>query len=120
MIGSVAMDALYNCMEDLERLDLLDVVGRLYLGQGKYREADTFLNECFDKRTSILGENHPVTLASMHNLTGLYGKQGHYDKALPLYITCLEQRKLVECVNCNMVPCSRMFEFVLTRMCELF
>ena len=73
---SVATDALYNCMEDLERLDLLDVVGRLYLGQGKYREADTFLNECFDKRTSILGENHPVTLTLMHNLAGLHQRLG--------------------------------------------
>ncbi len=65
---SVAKDALENCMEDLERLDLQRVVGLLYLEQGKCREAEPFLKECFDKSTSILGENHPDTLSSMNDL----------------------------------------------------
>jgi hypothetical protein len=68
---SVSMDALENCIDDLERLRLLRVVGMLYLGQGGNREAAPFLNECFDKRTSILGENHPDTLVSMDNLATL-------------------------------------------------
>jgi hypothetical protein len=67
---SVAMDALENCIDDLERLHLLRVVGMLYLGQGKYREAAPFLNECFEKRTSILGENHLDTLSSMNDVAG--------------------------------------------------
>ncbi len=45
------------------------------------------------KLLSTLVENHPDTLSSMVNLAELYRTQGHYDKALPLYITCLEQRK---------------------------
>jgi tetratricopeptide (TPR) repeat protein len=91
---SVANDALENCIEDhLERLDLLEVVGLLYLEQGKYREAEPFLKECFDKSTSILGENHPNTLTMMNHLANLYKYQGQYDKALPLYITCLEWKK---------------------------
>jgi tetratricopeptide (TPR) repeat protein len=90
---SVANDALDDCIEDLERLDLLEVVGMLYLGQGNYSEAAPFLKECFDKRTSILGENHPDTLKSMHNLAVLCDKKGEYDQAHPLYVQCLEKRK---------------------------
>jgi tetratricopeptide (TPR) repeat protein len=92
---AVAMDAWKNCVEDLEQLHLLKVVGVLYLGQGKSREAAPFLFECFDKRLSILGENHPDTLNSMNNLAVLYHRRGIYSKARPLYEECLEKRKSI-------------------------
>jgi len=44
---------------------------------------------------SALGENHPDTLKTMNNLTLLYSRQVHYDKADSLYIECLEKTKSI-------------------------
>ena len=41
------------------------------------------------------GEAHPETLASARALGTLYWSQGHYDRAEPLLVEALEQRRRV-------------------------
>jgi hypothetical protein len=50
-------------------------------------------NNYFQDLKSELGDNHPSTLVSMHNLASLYKNQGKYDLAEPLYVSCLEKKK---------------------------
>ena len=44
---------------------------------------------------SILGETHPDTLHSMNHLAELYGKQGQYDNARPLFLECFDKRQSI-------------------------
>ena len=46
---------------------------------------------CLEQRRIALGDSHPSTLQSMNNLAVLYNDQCNYEKAEPLYVTCLEQ-----------------------------
>ena len=41
-----------------------------------------------------LGADHPDTLMSMNNLAALYKIQGRYEEAEPLYLQCLEGRRM--------------------------
>eukprot|EP01031_Cornospumella_fuschlensis_P026840 gene26840-32438_t len=41
------------------------------------------------------GEGDPETLSSMDDLAVLYSSQGLYDKSEPLYVQCLEKRRVV-------------------------
>ena len=48
--------------------------------KGKYQEAELLYKECFEKRKSILGENHPDTLNTMNNLAITYNKKVNIKK----------------------------------------
>jgi len=89
---TVGMDALADCNEAIERLHLLELIGSLYRGQGKYKEAYPFLKVCFDKRKSTLGMDHPNTLNSMFQLATLYCDQGQYRRAFRLSTECHKRR----------------------------
>jgi hypothetical protein len=41
-----------------------------------------------------LGEDHPDTLSTMNDLAELYHSQGKYNKAKPLYVKCLDMRRI--------------------------
>ena len=40
---------------------------------------------CLEKRSRVLGPNHPDVAQSLNNLALLYGAQGQYAQAEPLY-----------------------------------
>jgi hypothetical protein len=44
----------------------------VYAKQGRYDASRSLLEECLDKRKSILGDNHPLALKSMRYLAVLY------------------------------------------------
>ena len=46
-------------------------------------------------KASRVGDDHPDTLASLHNLALLFHNKGEYDRALPLFEECLAKRKRV-------------------------
>jgi tetratricopeptide (TPR) repeat protein len=53
--------------------------------QGKYNEAILLAEQALAISKQQLGDNHPDTAASLHNLAGLYQSQGRYSEAEPLY-----------------------------------
>ena len=53
--------ALDNNTDKEERLLLLNMLGKLYEGQGKYEDAQPLYEECVELAIEILGENHPNT-----------------------------------------------------------
>jgi len=44
--------------------------------------------ECLERRTSILGKDHPDTVAARKGLDAIYCSQGRYDEALKLNQGC--------------------------------
>ena len=49
----------------------------------------------YQRRVGLSGASHPDTLNSMNNLADIYGSQGKYDQAEPLYVECLDLRKAI-------------------------
>ena len=45
---------------------------------GKYLEAEKLYLRCIGLQKEVLGEKHPDTLSSMHNLGTIYDDQGKY------------------------------------------
>ncbi|UCF33771.1 MAG: tetratricopeptide repeat protein [Phycisphaerales bacterium] len=74
---------------------LLNALGRVYLNLGMYDRAGTFLEEAVLIRERELGEKHPDTLDSQHNLALLYHDLGRYDEAESLFVKTLETRRQV-------------------------
>ena len=69
------------------------VAGRAHLllhAQGRYREAVQFGKDCLELTARILGEEHPDTLATMHNLALVLRGQGEHAQARALYEKVLE------------------------------
>ena len=50
-------------------------------------------DDCFSKRKDRLGEDHPDTLAAMHNLASVFDDTEEYKKAQSLYESCLEKKR---------------------------
>ena len=69
-------------------------LARLYDNQGKYEEAQSLYEACWEIRRSTLGENHPTTLTALSALAYLYDNQGRFDTAQILQEKCLQLRKL--------------------------
>jgi hypothetical protein len=65
----------------------------LYQKQGRYADAESLHVATLEKRKRVLGEEHPDTLTSMHELTLLYQIQGRHDEARPLISASLEAKK---------------------------
>ena len=74
----------------LVTLDTLAV--ELYF-QSKYTEAEPLLREALDRRREILGNRHPHTLASIHNLGTLLQAKGDLAAAEPLYREALDVQR---------------------------
>ena len=71
---------------------IMHTVGSLYLGQGKYREAEPYLVACFRKRSRTLGEAHQVTLRTMSYLGRCIVDQGRYNEGRSLLEDCTSKR----------------------------
>jgi serine/threonine protein kinase len=70
-------------------------IGNTYRELGEYPAAQPHLDRALELRKSVLGEEHPDTLASMNDLVELYVERGQFAKAEPLAIKTLELRRRV-------------------------
>ncbi|NEO50901.1 MAG: tetratricopeptide repeat protein [Moorea sp. SIO4A3] len=66
-----------------------------YKGQGAYKQALPWCEQCLSTLRERLGEEHPAVVSSLNNLAVLYKSQGRYQEAEPLYLQALELRKLL-------------------------
>jgi len=60
-----------------------------YNGQGLYKEAIPYCEQCLKVAEQRLGENHPDVATSLNNLAELYRTQGKYAEAEPLFTRSL-------------------------------
>ncbi|GFH55967.1 hypothetical protein CTEN210_12443 [Chaetoceros tenuissimus] len=95
---TVVMDELEKAEEDtVEALNLMNLAGCLYVGQGKYELAKSFFTDCLEKRTKVLGPDHLLTLKktldSMNDLALVYKKQKKYKEAEELLQESLKIRR---------------------------
>ncbi len=68
-------------------------VGRFYEGQGLYKLAEPWCEDCRNVCQALFDGDHPDVATSLNNLAGLYDSQGRYSNAEPLYIEALAMRK---------------------------
>ncbi|MGI8505123.1 MAG: tetratricopeptide repeat protein [Hassallia sp.] len=64
-------------------------VGRFYGGQGLYKLAEPWGEECVNVCQALFLGDHPDVALSLNNLAFLYKSQGRYSDAEPLYIEAL-------------------------------
>ena len=57
--------------------------------------SEVLRKQCFDAMKEVLGDNHPNTLTTMHNLAATYADQAKYSDAEVLYKQCLAKMKIV-------------------------
>jgi len=75
--------------------ELLYRVG-VYFGQdGKYNESVRLLSNAVNMRKSIRGEEHPVTLSTMHGLANSYWSLGKLNEAAEIGEKVLEARRRI-------------------------
>ncbi|KAJ7747774.1 hypothetical protein B0H16DRAFT_916814 [Mycena metata] len=67
----------------------------IFQEDGKYKQAQTLLEEVLEKRKQLLGDNHPGTLDTMDRLANSYSHLGEHQKAKELQFIVLEKRKQV-------------------------
>ena len=75
--------------------DLLHSLGWCSLLQGKYSEAEAIYRQTLQLRETVLGKDHPDTLASMNNLAISLRNQGKYAEAEAIYRQTLQLRETV-------------------------
>ncbi|WP_193200975.1 tetratricopeptide repeat protein, partial [Nostoc sp. MG11] len=68
-------------------------IGRFYEGQGLYKLAESWNEQCLNVCQALFDGDHPDVATSLNNLAGLYDSQGRYSEAEPLYTQALEMRK---------------------------
>lgn len=78
-----------------EYFNALMSLGNLHAALGKYEQAVALYSECLSIRTTLLGDNHPLTLVAMANLGRVYSNQGKYAEAEKWIVDCLEKRKTI-------------------------
>jgi serine/threonine protein kinase/tetratricopeptide (TPR) repeat protein len=74
---------------------LMTTVGEVYHKLGLYSQAEPLLEQALETRRSLLDDEHPDTLGSMHALAYLYWLQGRYDEAERLCLETLESQKRI-------------------------
>ena len=88
-----AATELQQWLEDEDLIVPFVMLDRFYGGQGLYKLAEPWLEQCLEVSQHRLGENHPDVAASLNNLALLYYNQGRYSEAEPLYLQALDLRK---------------------------
>jgi hypothetical protein len=61
-----------------------------YSKQGRWKEAEELKVQVMEMRKTVLGAEHPDTLASMNNLASTYKKQGRWKEAEELEVHSFE------------------------------
>ena len=67
---------------NIKQADFMFNIAYLYNYLAEYKKAEELYKKALEIRERILGEEHPSTAASYHNLAGVYDRQGEYKKAL--------------------------------------
>jgi tetratricopeptide (TPR) repeat protein len=68
-------------------------VGRFYEGQGLYKLAEPWREDCVNVCQALFVGDHPNVAASLNGLAELYKSLGRYSEAEPLLIEALAMRK---------------------------
>jgi len=88
-----------NSRASLKLEDINSLVGmhiaHIYGEVGHLEEAEALGVMAMEKRKRKLGDDHPDTLTSMHNLADTYVQQGRWGEAEALCLVVVERRKLV-------------------------
>ena len=81
-------------------------LGRFYMSQGLYQQAEPWLEQCLYVTQTRFGSNHPDVATSLENLVMLYHFQGRYNKAETLQMQALELSKcLLGEEHPGVIPC---------------
>ncbi|HYW20953.1 MAG TPA: tetratricopeptide repeat protein [Nodularia sp. (in: cyanobacteria)] len=68
-------------------------VSRFYAGQGLYKLAEPWHEQCVNVCQALFAGDHPDVATSLNNLGELYRSQGRYSQAEPLFIQALEMKE---------------------------
>ena len=71
--------------ENAVTLETLSQLGNRLYGNGEHEEAIKGQGRCLAGRTTVLGEDHKSTLATLNNLGVVYRRLENYEKALEYY-----------------------------------
>ncbi|MFN6558279.1 MAG: tetratricopeptide repeat protein [Nostoc sp. ChiSLP01] len=72
---------------------IFEGIGRFYEGQGLYKLAEPWGEECINVCQALFTGDHPDVAGSLNNLALLYNSQGRYSDAEPLLIEALAMTK---------------------------
>ncbi len=95
------VDLLDRAVDDLEQSSrgqplmeatILGAIGETFGGLGLPAKSFTAFQRAATLRRETLGEDHPDTLAAMHNLAMAYQDAGEYDQAIPILEVTLAKR----------------------------
>ncbi len=76
-----------------EKVRLLAKLSNCLFSDGKYNEAERYVNKLLETHTRILGEEHPITLTTMNNMAIMYWGQGLWKEAEKLQVQVIETSK---------------------------
>jgi tetratricopeptide (TPR) repeat protein len=79
----------------LQYANITSRIGGYYQAVGRYEMALKMLEGALAVRWALLGEEHPSTLDSMHNLASVLDDQGKYEEAGAMYRQTMELREIV-------------------------
>ena len=82
-----------NGLEDPETLDALHYVAFTYSLAGDIDNSIKNYEQCYQLRTSVLGETHPDTIETLNGLATTYSDYGDIYKGLELIEKCYQVRK---------------------------
>lgn len=69
---------------------MIGTIGRFLLMDGKYEDSERFIKLRVDLNKTLLGNEHPNTLASMGDLADVYWSQGRWNDAVKVEEKVLE------------------------------
>jgi len=93
--GQVMMPLTLLTIESLKQGAVLDRVARFLFKDGKYGDSLRLHEKSFQIYTNIMGNDHPDTLSSMHNLASIYRDQGKWTEAVKMLEEVLAKSKEV-------------------------
>jgi hypothetical protein len=81
--------------EEDERLELAWKCAMALYSDGRFEEAEELDVQVMERRSRVLGEEHPSTLTSMDNLASTYSNQGRWKEAEELEVQVIERSSRV-------------------------
>eukprot|EP01041_Mallomonas_annulata_P001942 gene1942-3766_t len=94
-VRNVTLKAIDQVTDEQSELQLKMSLGKIYLDQGNYGEAEALQMECYERRVASLGEDHVDTLKSLSELGTVYHHMGKYQEAADVYQKLLDIRSTV-------------------------
>ena len=78
---------------DIDRIRLFTALGSIAQYQSRWKDAESWFQECVTFAQQRFGTNHPYTASSLNNLALLYKSMGRYTEAEPHYNRALAIRE---------------------------